>query len=104
MGEHPVSSPTPRPEITLAEKALKWWKGPGSKFQSTLGSRLVYALSLTTDVEAFYLGSYRGAGSTNQSALALAADDEPEILPSSTHPICLVSADAGQSTYYFGET
>ncbi|HEX4569798.1 MAG TPA: hypothetical protein VH184_05175, partial [Dongiaceae bacterium] len=27
--------------------------------------------------------------------------DEPEILPSSTHPVCLTIADAGQPTFAF---
>src|SRR5262249_22241276 len=54
-------------------------------------------------------GGERG-GSPSQPALPVAypagflshpcsfhCDDEPEILPSSTHPICLIGADAGQA-------
>jgi hypothetical protein len=59
MGEHPDPNPAPRTEWFLGAKALTWWTTSGTKFRSSLVSRLVWALSLTADVEAFYLGSYR---------------------------------------------
>jgi hypothetical protein len=67
MGERLDPDPAPRTEWFLAAKASKW-KTSGAKFQSSLVSRLVCALSLTADVEAFYLGSYRSPLSTTDAA------------------------------------
>ena len=59
MGEHPDPNTAPRTEWFFGAKALTWWTTSGAKLLSNLVSRMVCALSLTADVEAFYLGSYR---------------------------------------------
>jgi hypothetical protein len=64
MGERLDPDPATRTEWFLAAKASKWWKTSWAKFQSGLVSRLVGALSLTSDVEAFYFGSYWNRPST----------------------------------------
>jgi hypothetical protein len=65
MGEHSDPDLAPRTEWLLAAKISKWWKSSGVQFQSGLVSRLICALSLTADVEAFYLGSYWNRSSTD---------------------------------------
>jgi len=61
MGEHPDPNPAPHTGWFLSTRALVWWETSGTHYWSSLVSRLVCALSLTADAEAFYLGSYRGA-------------------------------------------
>jgi hypothetical protein len=68
MGEHPDPNPAPRKDWFLIAKVLKWWKASGVQFRRDFVSRLVCALSLTADVEAFYLGSYRSTLFTNDRA------------------------------------
>jgi hypothetical protein len=64
MGERLDPDPAPHTKWFPGAKASKWWKASGTKLQSGLVSRLVCALSLTADVEAFYLGSYQSPLST----------------------------------------
>jgi hypothetical protein len=59
MEERPNSNHATRTERLVAAIARKPWKTSAAKFQSSLMSRLICALSVTADVEAFYLGSYR---------------------------------------------